>query len=565
MKLSVVIATYNRLPVLSRTLPTVLDQDFPPEQREIVVVIDGSTDATAQYLRTVRSPCPLIILEQPHRGPAAARNAGIQAANGDLVLLLDDDMLCPRGLISGHVAVHQRAQRALAFGPIFVSPLSQRSIAVDWLNLHGDRNTVGSNASPRSKYRAWATNCSLSRSTLTEVGGYDEGLLTHEDADLGIRLWEAGIRFIIDPQLALHEVYDKSPRQLGPEARRLGRDEVILCRKHPGYRPYSRQAHLRRTWTGSALIWLAGRSPISPHALVAPLQFLAQRLSPVRQFQSLSMQLFRCRMAIEEVRGTLEESGSWRALQQSFGLKLPVLRYDAARFGRGTGAANSWRDLERQVRWLKRLGYAGICASQWRAWVCEGSPVAERPVLLLFDNADAEFGEYGLPILRRYGFGAGILLDHPAPGAETSAGRAAGGLLTANDIRARFEGLEFGLRPSGLIRCGPAALERQILARKQYLEDLLGSQVGFFAYPAGAYDEEMRRCAQPLFDCGFTSEPGVNALGTDLFRLCASHVSPRQTIIELSMRLALGRYPGHYLRAERSGPWPAVRNDPLPF
>ena len=100
MTLSVVIATHNRKDVLARTLPSLLAQDLPPAEYEIVLVVDGSTDGTADMLRALSPRCALRILEAPRRGPGAARNAGVAAARGDTVLFLDDDITCPRLLVS---------------------------------------------------------------------------------------------------------------------------------------------------------------------------------------------------------------------------------------------------------------------------------------------------------------------------------------------------------------------------------------------------------------------------------------------------------------------------------
>jgi glycosyltransferase involved in cell wall biosynthesis len=326
MKISIVIATYNRRATLARTLPTVLAQNFPSDQCEVIVVIDGSTDGTLQYLHGVTSRCRLVVLEQGNRGPAAARNAGIRAGGGELILLLDDDMLCGPEFIAGHVAAHREAQRQVVFGPIAVAAESPDSVALSWFNLHPDSSRAGASRTPTSKYQAWVTNCSVARSILIEAGGYDESFLTHEDADLAIRLWEAGVVFNFQPDLAIEELYDKTPARLvKAEARRLGRDEVLLCRKHPGYRQYSRAARLSRGPLGAFYVRIAGRLPASPEPLLRPMQGLVHRL-PGRWGQRSAMQCFRARMAIEEVRGMVDECGSWRAFAECFRIGYPALQ-----------------------------------------------------------------------------------------------------------------------------------------------------------------------------------------------------------------------------------------------
>jgi glycosyltransferase involved in cell wall biosynthesis len=89
MLFSVVIPTYNRLSLLQRTLGSVRRQshaDF-----EIIVVDDGSTDATREWLASHGGD--LRVFKQPNRGPGAARNVGAREARGDYVAFLDSDDL----------------------------------------------------------------------------------------------------------------------------------------------------------------------------------------------------------------------------------------------------------------------------------------------------------------------------------------------------------------------------------------------------------------------------------------------------------------------------------------
>ena len=90
--ISVVMATYQRRDVLTRTLPTVFDQDFPSEEYEVIVAVDGSTDGTIEMLSAVQAPCAFRVVNQPNRGPAAARQTALDLARGEFVLFTDDDI-----------------------------------------------------------------------------------------------------------------------------------------------------------------------------------------------------------------------------------------------------------------------------------------------------------------------------------------------------------------------------------------------------------------------------------------------------------------------------------------
>jgi glycosyltransferase involved in cell wall biosynthesis len=87
LSVSTVVPTYNRAPLLELAVRSALPQCEPGD--EIIVVDDGSTDDT-EAVATSFGP-PVVYLRTPHLGAGAARNAGVRAASGDLVALLDSD------------------------------------------------------------------------------------------------------------------------------------------------------------------------------------------------------------------------------------------------------------------------------------------------------------------------------------------------------------------------------------------------------------------------------------------------------------------------------------------
>src|SRR5579885_323081 len=127
LKISVVVPTYNRVELLTRTLATLLCQEFPHDQYEVIVVNDGSTDRTAGFLAGLETP-NLRCLEQNNRGLPAARNAGLSAARGELVLFIDDDIICSPGLLRAHVQAH-RGEHSVVLGPVFLARESPFTLA----------------------------------------------------------------------------------------------------------------------------------------------------------------------------------------------------------------------------------------------------------------------------------------------------------------------------------------------------------------------------------------------------------------------------------------------------
>ena len=105
LELSVVVATFNRGPLLERLLGQLSAQSLEPERYEVIVVDDGSTVPAASFVEPERYACAVLVLRQPNAGAAAARHRGILAARGELLVLIDDDMQAPKCYLAAHLAV----------------------------------------------------------------------------------------------------------------------------------------------------------------------------------------------------------------------------------------------------------------------------------------------------------------------------------------------------------------------------------------------------------------------------------------------------------------------------
>ena len=91
--ISVIIPLYNKEPIIERSLQSVLSQDY--DDFEVVVVNDGSTDRSADIVRSINDP-RIRLIEQENGGPSKARNTGTKNAKGEWILFLDaDDELLP--------------------------------------------------------------------------------------------------------------------------------------------------------------------------------------------------------------------------------------------------------------------------------------------------------------------------------------------------------------------------------------------------------------------------------------------------------------------------------------
>ena len=89
MRLSIVIPVYNEREALPTTLARV---QATPFDKEIILVDDGSTDGTRDWLQTLRHPGVVVVLQPENRGKGAALRAGFERATGDVVLIQDADL-----------------------------------------------------------------------------------------------------------------------------------------------------------------------------------------------------------------------------------------------------------------------------------------------------------------------------------------------------------------------------------------------------------------------------------------------------------------------------------------
>jgi glycosyltransferase involved in cell wall biosynthesis len=182
MRISVVIATKDRSEYLDRALES-FERQLDAPSYEVVVVDNGSSDGTRRLVErwSQRAPFPVryVYESEPNRGKA--RNRGVAAATGYLVLFCDDDVYVPSGFLAAHEAAHSTACLVVD-GPIVNVP----SYDVR------PRPTIGN----ASRAFLCTCNCSLPKHLFEEAGGFDESfdLYGWEDTELGVRLRKKGLR-----------------------------------------------------------------------------------------------------------------------------------------------------------------------------------------------------------------------------------------------------------------------------------------------------------------------------------------------------------------------------------
>jgi peptidoglycan/xylan/chitin deacetylase (PgdA/CDA1 family)/glycosyltransferase involved in cell wall biosynthesis len=566
IKLSVVISTYNRRAILARALPTVLEQDFPSDQYEVIVVVDGASDGTADYLRTLRPACSLRTIEQANFGPGAARNAGINAARGELVLFLDDDIFCEPGLVSAHVHAHEGRDPIVICGETPPSSESPPSLAVDWFEdwYAAYLKRVRNDPVLRLPEEVWiGPNCSAPRRILLEHGGFDERFpaATVEDVELAYRLITAAIPFSFDERALAHHYYVKSAEDLiRHEAQHTGKNEVLLCRRHPYFRQATRVGrYAGGNLIGQLLLIVACVSPVPPERLLMPVLRILDRMRSIGPIRRTGVLLLRFGMLVAALRSAVSAVGSLSDFMSEFGIRLPVLSYHHVgplRPGIHPMLTVSPERFARQIEWLVRRGYTSINIEDWLAWCREGRALPSKPVLITFDDAYSDTARYALPALQRHGLTATVFVVTALVGKSNEwdrrAGWAALPLMDADQIRAwAARGFAFGSHGrthSDLTTLDPEQLDREVSGSARELEEIIGKRPSGFAYPYGRYNARVRDCVAEVFPSAFAFSEGLDFLQSELSELKRLPILPDDGLFSFICLVRFGFSARHFAR-----------------
>ena len=204
MQLSVIIPLHNGLP-LTQAMVASLQATLPPGlTHEIILVDDGSTDGTRDWLAALRDPPFRVVLNERNLGFAAANNRGAAIAQGELLALLNNDLVLTPGWLEPMLAAHARlGRRAGLIGNV------QYRVADGVLDHAGIGVTAQGKiehlralptpaAGMREVFAVTAACCLVRREDFLAVNGFDEGFVNGgEDVDLALKLRARGKRTVV--------------------------------------------------------------------------------------------------------------------------------------------------------------------------------------------------------------------------------------------------------------------------------------------------------------------------------------------------------------------------------
>ncbi len=299
MMWSVVIPTYNRLPILQKCLRAMEAQQFD-QPYELVVIDDGSTDGTVDFLQCHQTEFPHVrLLQQNHEGAAIARNTGIAAAQGEIIVFIDSDLVVTEGFLAAHAKVLAQDAQAFTYGRVintcnFDSPTSEPFKLTDFSAAY------------------FATgNVAIAKDWLIKAGNFDPAFRQYgwEDLELGVRLKRLGLKLLPCPDAVGYHWHppfglEQLPRLIDVEQQRA-RMGIVFYEKHP---TWDVRMMIQMTWI-HVVLWnvLALGGLLNENTLKPVLQWLIKQGKP-----QLALEVARIFLNLYNVRAVYAAYREWQ-------------------------------------------------------------------------------------------------------------------------------------------------------------------------------------------------------------------------------------------------------------
>lgn len=251
-ELSVVVLTYNSCHDLSLCLASFQSQTIDLGKVQIVIVDDGSTDATSEVVETFRGLLNIDYFVLKHTGSRGGnRNFGVSKVKAEIMLLLDGDMILSKDFLEKHIANTRFSKDTISMGKrrrpykadeskITPAWIRDSFIALEGLPCLDDERLIfelamkSLNLDPGGIFAmVFSHNICLWKERFDEIGGFDEAfskLWGTEDVELGYRLVKAGCKVKLDGEIVGYHL--SKDEDLQRKVLQLRKNLGVLRRKH---------------------------------------------------------------------------------------------------------------------------------------------------------------------------------------------------------------------------------------------------------------------------------------------------------------------------------------------
>ena len=233
--ISIIIPAYNCEETIVRCVDSILRLTWG--NKEIIIIDDGSTDATPDILK--RYGGVIRIIRTPNAGPSRARNTGVREATGEFIAFTDSDCIVAedwldelfKGFISEKTAGVGGDQKSPAddtpFGKNIHAFMKSVGFVADYLKIQDKLIRTRHNPTCNVMYR---------REVLLEAGLFDEALWPGEDVDIDLKITRLGYELYYNPRAVVWHYRPKDAGAFSRMMRRYGWAQAYLVRKYGLFR-----------------------------------------------------------------------------------------------------------------------------------------------------------------------------------------------------------------------------------------------------------------------------------------------------------------------------------------
>jgi GT2 family glycosyltransferase len=236
--MTIIVPTFRRRDAVLRLLAAFAEQFADPQVGagvDVLVVVDGSDDGTLEAVQELDYPVPMRAVYHPNAGIAATRNRGLREAQGEVLWMVDDDMVPAEGLVERHRRAHDGRAELFVMGPCLHPPDGVevtgpiRDYAARWFGALAEAGEV------TTAFDFSVANTSAPATTWRRVGGFEERLRGWggEDYEYGLRALQAGVPVRFDREAVAWHRQLRTVREFCDNRRDQGRNFVRIAQLHP--------------------------------------------------------------------------------------------------------------------------------------------------------------------------------------------------------------------------------------------------------------------------------------------------------------------------------------------
>ncbi len=194
MVASIIVPAYNAEKTIDRCISALLDQTIPPEDYEVIVVDDGSTDNTAEIIKNY----PVRYYYQKNSGPAAARNKGVYKSKSEIILFTDADCVPSENWIKEMVKPLKSTETAAVKGAY---KTNQKEIVARFAQVEFlERFKLLEKAETIDMIDTYSA--AFKKNIFLQAGGFDLSfpVANNEDTELSYKLSKQGCKMVFNPE-----------------------------------------------------------------------------------------------------------------------------------------------------------------------------------------------------------------------------------------------------------------------------------------------------------------------------------------------------------------------------